>query len=126
MKVKTWFLILILFWACKDKYTPHINSPASGTLVVEGFINTGNGPTNILLTRVAPLNEISTIPESGAQVEVESEQGARFNLSETSAGNYSIDQIPIDSNQKYRIHIKTSNGLGLFFSIDSRENYTSY
>jgi hypothetical protein len=109
--VRTWFLILILFWACKDKYTPHVNSSASGTLVVEGFINTGNGPTNILLTRVAPLNEISTIPEPGAQVEVESEQGARFSLSETSPGNYSINQIPIDSTQKYRIHIKTSNGL---------------
>ncbi len=66
MKVKTWFLILILFWACKDKYMPHINYPSSGILVVEGFINAGNGPTNILLTRVAPLNDISTIPESGA------------------------------------------------------------
>ncbi|HSZ33886.1 MAG TPA: DUF4249 domain-containing protein [Puia sp.] len=111
MKAKIWFLILILFWACKDKYTPHINSSGSGILVVEGFINTGNGPTNILLTRTAPLNDVSTIPEPGAQVEVESEHGARFSLSETSAGNYSIDRIPIDSNQKYRIHIKTSNGL---------------
>jgi Domain of unknown function (DUF4249) len=110
MKLKTWFLILILFWACKDKYMPHINYPTSGILVVEGFINTGNGPTTILLTRLAPLNNISTIPEPGAQVEVESDQGARFSLSETSPGNYSINQIPIDSTQKYRIHIKTSNG----------------
>jgi Domain of unknown function (DUF4249) len=110
MKVKAWFLILILFLACKDKYMPHINSPASGILVVEGFINTGNGPTNILLTRVAPLNDISTIPEPGAQVEVESEQGARFGLSETGGGNYSINQIPIDSTQRYRIHIRTSDG----------------
>ncbi len=110
MKLRTWFLILILFWACKDKYMPHINYSASGILVVEGFINTGNGPTTILLTRLAPLNNISTIPEPGAQVEVESEQGARFSLSETSPGNYSISQIPIDSTQKYRLHIKTSNG----------------
>jgi hypothetical protein len=110
MKVKVWFLVLILFWACRDKYMPHINYPSSGILVVEGFINTGNGPTNILLTRLAPLNSISVIPEPGAQVEVQSEQGDRFSLSETGAGNYSIDQIPIDSTQKYRIHIKTSNG----------------
>jgi Domain of unknown function (DUF4249) len=110
VKVKTWFLILILFWACKDKYMPHINSPASGILVVEGFINTGNGPTNILLTRVAPLNDIGTIPETDAQVQVQSERGVRINLSETGGGNYSIDQLQIDSTQRYRIHIRTSDG----------------
>jgi len=110
MKVKVWFLLLILFWACKDKYMPHINYPNSGILVVEGFINTGNGPTTILLTRLAPLNNISTIPEPGAQVEVQSEQGAKFSLSETGGGNYSINQIPIDSTQRYRIHIRTTDG----------------
>jgi hypothetical protein len=89
---------------------PHINYPVSGILVVEGFINTGNGPTTISLTRLAPLNSISVIPEPGAQVEVESELGVRFSLSETGGGNYSINQIPIDSTQRYRIHIKTSNG----------------
>jgi Domain of unknown function (DUF4249) len=110
MKVKVWILVLILFGSCIDKYMPHINYPVSGILVVEGFINNGNGPTTILLTRLAPLNSIGVIPEPGAQVEVQSEQGARFNLSETGGGNYSIDQIPIDTNQRYRIHIKTSNG----------------
>ena len=110
MKAKIWFLVLILFWACKDKYMPHINYPASGFLVVEGFINTGNGPTTITINRSSPLDSIRVIPEPGAQVEVQSEQGASFSLSETGGGNYSIDQIPIDSSQKYRIHIKTSNG----------------
>ncbi|HEY4935633.1 MAG TPA: DUF4249 domain-containing protein, partial [Puia sp.] len=89
---------------------PHINYPASGFLVVEGFINTGNGPTTITINRSSPLDSIRVIPEPGAQVEVQSEQGASFSLSETGGGNYSIDQIPIDSSQKYRIHIKTSNG----------------
>jgi Domain of unknown function (DUF4249) len=110
MKTKVLFLVLILFWACRDKYMPHINYPNSGILVVEGFINTGNGPTTISLTRLAPLNNVSVIPEPSAQVEVQSEQGARYALSETGSGNYSIDQIPIDTNQKYRIHIRTSNG----------------
>ncbi len=110
MKVKTWFLILILFWACKDKYMPHINSSTTEILVVEGFINAGNGPTTISLTRVAPLNNIGVVPEPGAQVEVVSERGVSYSLSETSAGNYSIDQVPIDTTLRYRIHIKTSNG----------------
>jgi Domain of unknown function (DUF4249) len=110
MKIRTWFWIFIFFWACKSKYMPQINYPATGYLVVEGFINAGNGPTTISLHRTAPLDSISVIPESGAQVEVESEQGASFNLSETGGGNYSIAQIPIDSKQRYRIHIKTTNG----------------
>jgi Domain of unknown function (DUF4249) len=110
MKVKVWFLVFILFGSCIDKYMPHIDYHSSGILVVEGFINTGNGPTTILLTRLTSLNSIGVIPEPGAQVEVQSEQGARFNLSETGAGNYSIDQIPIDSTQRYRVHIMTSNG----------------
>jgi hypothetical protein len=110
MKIKTWFLVFIFFCACKSKYMPQINYPATGYLVVEGFINAGDGPTTISLHRTSPLDSIRSIPETGAQVEVESEQGPSFSLSETGGGNYSIGQIPIDSNQQYRIHIKTSNG----------------
>lgn len=110
MKIKTWFWVIIFFWACKSKYMPQINYPATGYLVVEGFINAGNGPTTISLHRTAPLDSISMIPETSAQVEVESAQGASFSLSETGNGNYSIAQIPIDSSQQYRIHIKTTNG----------------
>jgi Domain of unknown function (DUF4249) len=110
MKIKTWYLVFILFLACKSKYMPSINYPASGFLVVDGFINAGIGPTTISLNRTSPLDSIRSIPETGAQVEVESEQGASFSLTEMGGGNYSISQIPVDSNQKYRIHITTSDG----------------
>jgi hypothetical protein len=56
------------------------------------------------------LNDIGTIPETDAQVQVQSERGVRINLSETGGGNYSIDQLQIDSTQRYRIHIRTSDG----------------
>jgi Domain of unknown function (DUF4249) len=110
MKIKIWFFIFILFWSCKTKYMPNIHYPASGFLVVEGFINAGSGPTTISLHRTSPLDSITEVPETGAQVAVVSEQGVSFSLLETGSGNYSIDQIPIDSNQKYRIQINTSNG----------------
>ena len=45
-KMKRWcFLIIItlLFFTCKEAYNPPVSSPATGYLVVEGFINSGNG-----------------------------------------------------------------------------------
>ncbi len=44
MKIKNLFLVFIIFWACKSKYMPAINYPATGYLVVEGFINAGTDP----------------------------------------------------------------------------------
>ncbi len=110
MKIKYWFLLLIVFAACKDKYMPEIHSPATGYLVVEGFINAGNGPTAITLTRTSGLDSIMVIPEQGAQVEVQSASGAAYPLTETPGGNYTSPQVPVDPSQQYRIHIRTSNG----------------
>jgi hypothetical protein len=97
-------------WSCKDKYIPNIEYPPSGFLVVEGFINTGAGPTIITLTRASRLDSIQIIPETGAEIDVQSDQGASFPLTEQGTGNYSVNQLPLDPAQKYRIHIKTSNG----------------
>jgi Domain of unknown function (DUF4249) len=102
--------MLTCFIACKDKYNPEIHLPASGFLVVEGFINTGKGPTTISLSRTVGLDSTVIVPESGAQVEVQSESGASYALAGQAGGKYIIDQLPIDSGQKYRLHIKTSNG----------------
>jgi hypothetical protein len=41
---------------------------------------------------------------------VVSEQGATFMLNDIGGGNYSIAQFPIDTSQKYRVHIMTLNG----------------
>ena len=58
-KMKRWcFLIVIavLFFTCKEPYNPPIASPATGYLVVEGFIN-AQGPTQIKLSRTTQLNQ---------------------------------------------------------------------
>ena len=110
MKLTPWFLLLICITACKDKYNPEIHLPSSGLLVVEGFVNTGTGPTTILLSRTAAIDHIADIPESRAQMEVQSETGISYPLSEDTIGKYSINQIPLDSSRKYRLHIKTSDG----------------
>ncbi|HEY2647944.1 MAG TPA: DUF4249 domain-containing protein [Puia sp.] len=110
MKLRTWFFLMLILGACKDKYMPHINQPASGFLVVEGYINSGNDSTFINLSRSSGLDSIQIFPEAAAEVEVQSEQGASYPLTEQSGGKYAIDHLPIDPSQKYRVHIRTSNG----------------
>jgi hypothetical protein len=110
MKLRTWVFLMMIGGACKDKYMPHINQPASGFLVVEGYINSGNDSTFIILSRSSGLDSIQIFPEPAAQVEVQSEQGASFPLAEQPGGKYAVNQLPIDPAQKYRVHIRTSNG----------------
>lgn len=108
--MKAWFLLMIICWSCKDKYTPKVNNPATGFLVVEGFINTGNDSTFMNLSRTSGLDSIQIFPETGAEVEVQSDQGASYPLAELSGGKYGTGQLPIDAARQYRIHIKTTNG----------------
>jgi hypothetical protein len=110
MKLIPWFLLFISIAACKDKYNPDIHLSSDGLLVVEGFINAGNGATTISLSRTAAINHIAELPEPGAQIEVQSESGASFPLSEDTIGKYSINQLSIDASRKYRLHIKTADG----------------
>lgn len=110
MKIKYLFLIGVLFTGCKDKYMPNLHLSTTGYLVVEGFINVGKGPTHIQLSRSTGLDSPYYHSESGAQIEVQSENGASYPLAEQAGGQYSIDQLPVNSAQRYRLHIRTNNG----------------
>jgi len=110
MKLRTWIFLMMIMGACKDKYMPHINQPATGFLVVEGNINPGNDSTFIYLSRSSGLDSMQFFPESSAQVEVQSEQGASFPLTEQSGGKYAVGPLTLDPAQRYRVHINTSNG----------------
>ena len=105
-------LLLIVFTGCKEKYVGSIHLPATGYLVVEGFINSGNGSTNIRLTRATSLDSIYINDEVGASVNVESDNGETYSLSEIAPGQYSAGQITLNPAEKYRLHITTSNGKG--------------
>ena len=105
MKLRAWFCLMMLMGACKDKYMPHINQPAAGFLVVEGYINSGNDSTFIYLSRSSGLDSIQVFPEPAAQVEVQSEQGGSYPLTEQPGGKYAVGPLSIDPAQKYRVHI---------------------
>jgi Domain of unknown function (DUF4249) len=109
MKIGYWFLPVMIVVACREKYVAKVNMPTNGYLVVEGFINTGNAATNFTLSRSSSLDSTKIIPETGAEMEVQSSNGASYPLNENSPGKYSIGQIPVDTSLQYRIHIKTSS-----------------
>ncbi len=102
--------MIIRFCSCKEIYDPHIESKVTGLLVVEGFINSGQGTTTIRLSRSSDLENTTFNPESGAQVNVEGEDGSSFLLSDSGNGEYSNAQIALNAGAKYRLHIRTMDG----------------
>ena len=103
--------LMILFVCCKQEYIPPVNEENANLLVVEGFLNSGQGPTTIRLSRSVGLTDTTQKKiERGAKVNVEGEDGSSFALAGNNNGEYSISQLPLLNNVKYRLHIKTING----------------
>lgn len=102
--------VLLLFAHCKQAYDPKIEAKNTNLLVVEGFINSAQGPTAIHLSRTGNLADATIKPETNALVRVEGDDGSTFALVEHALGEYSVPQLPLNGNVKYRVYIKTSNG----------------
>lgn len=103
-------LIIILFGTCKEKYVSPANTPETGYLVVEGVISAGTGLTNIVLKRTTKLDSITIVYEKGATVFVEGEDNTKFNLQESSTGNYNSSGLGLNNAIKYRLNILTLDG----------------
>ena len=112
--MKNLFIYIIFFITavgCKEKYTAPVQSPATGYLVVEGFINSGLEPTNITLTRTTKLyDSVNIIYEHNAQVSIEGENQETFPLYANANGVYLSSSLQLNSNEKYRLKIKTQAG----------------
>jgi hypothetical protein len=105
--------ISIIFFAvaCREQFEAPGSSPDTGYLVVEGLINSGAGPTTFRLSRTIPLADSSRLsPERFAQVSVEGNNNTSTFLPETGNGIYSVGQLNLLDNVKYRLRIRTDNG----------------
>lgn len=113
MKYVLTICLLTLFWCCREKYVPQlVNESANGYLVVEGYLNSGNGPTSISLTRSTKLSDPTAIVrETKAVVRVENKNNTvSFPLAESSAGIYTHPQLTLSNTEQYRLYIKTLSG----------------
>lgn len=106
-------LILVMFFTtifgCKKPYTPTAVTTANNYLVVEGVINIGSDSTQIKLSRTVNLSVATTNPETGAIVQVESDQNTIYPLTELKRGLYIIASLNLDTTRKYRLRIKTKD-----------------
>jgi hypothetical protein len=109
-KIFTYILLLLFAFGCKEKYISPVISPTTGYLVVEGIINSGNGETNIILSRTSKLDEQSITYETAAVVAVESEDNKIFAMNEFNTGHYTISNLNLSNAKKYRLSITTKDG----------------
>jgi hypothetical protein len=108
-----YFLVLIVIISgCKEKYLPPITSPPTGYLVVEGYINSGQQPTSIMLSRTTKLYDpVQIVYEPNALVNVESENNETFPLYDNGNGMYvSSGPLNLNGSVKYRLQIRTLDG----------------
>ena len=110
LKYPTVFFLLIIVFACREKFALSVKSPPTGYLVVEGFINTGLGSTDITLSRSNIVSDQTIHYETGAAVQVEGDDNSIYSLSESSPGVYHSDQLHLGIAQQYRLRIKTTSG----------------
>ncbi len=109
-KFYTYCIFFFIACSCKEKFIANIQSPNIGYLVVEGFINGGQGPTTITLSRSVKLYDaVNTIYELNAIVTIESESNEYFPVLENGNGVYTSASLNLNSNEKYRLHIVTAD-----------------
>jgi hypothetical protein len=107
------YLLALTLVCCKKPYNPPAVSAVNSYLVVEGVINSGSDSTIIKLSKTVKLNNSTTInPLLGATVTVESDQNGTWYLFDfNNYGNYSSASLNLPQAAKYRLRVKTNNGL---------------
>ncbi|WP_276480484.1 DUF4249 domain-containing protein [Paraflavitalea pollutisoli] len=111
MKKLLYVYFVLLAWSCKQRFEPPVAAPKNGYLVIDGVINSGVGPTSFRISRAIGLSDTSLVKyERNAVVRVEGENNSNYPLSETGAGVYSSPQLNLNSNVKYRLYIRTTEG----------------
>ncbi|WP_205508596.1 DUF4249 domain-containing protein [Longitalea arenae] len=99
--------VTILLWCCKNRYEPPVKAPATGYLVIEGYIS-ADGPAEIRLTRSVPLDDTARlINETLARVELQGRDNSTYVLTEKGQGLYSYNWQSLNPAQQYRLYIKT-------------------
>ncbi|HTJ12093.1 MAG TPA: DUF4249 domain-containing protein [Dinghuibacter sp.] len=94
---------------CVKPYSPHLNNPPTGYLVVEGNINAGAGPSTIILSRSVPLTDTaSEVFEEGATVALEGSDGTTYASAPGANGTYTFGALPLDTTKTYRLDIHTA------------------
>jgi hypothetical protein len=106
-----WLAIL----SCVEEYQPPVSNKNVDFLVVDGFINSTESSVEVKLTRAIPLDSEQPFPvELNAQLHIEDAYGVLYPLNGFDDGTYRNNNLILNSNQKYRLKIKRSDGREYF------------
>lgn len=97
---------------CLEPYAPPDGSTSVDILVVEGFLDLGRSSASVRLTRAVTLASTEKpSPEEHAKVTIEESDGPTVTLTaDTVAGSYIANDLTINPDKPYRLHITTQQG----------------
>jgi hypothetical protein len=102
---------LVLLGSCREPYQPPVILAQSDLLVVDGFLDGSDKSCSVILSRSQNVSDSNgPTMEKNATVQLEDSEGTLYPLMEVSPGNYSVSNVTIDSQLKYRLDIKTEAG----------------
>lgn len=108
------FLFIILTVGCRDPFEIETGFGEGGFLVVDGYINIGEGTTTIKLSRTTPIDiQPYQIPETGAGIFIEDNQFS-YPLTEEAPGTYVSEELDLPLEREYRLKIVTAEGSTYF------------
>lgn len=113
MKIQSlsFFLLLLLFWGCREPFEPEIEARDLNVLVVEGYLDSEGLSSNLRLSFTSNIQDEFNFNPSGlgATVYLESSSGARYSLLERGEGIYEF-QHDIPENETYQLRIFLNDG----------------
>ncbi|HTF18717.1 MAG TPA: DUF4249 domain-containing protein [Chryseolinea sp.] len=110
-RLRPLYFSLCCLMGCLDPYSPPAIQGDLNLLVVDGFVNVSDQSASVRLTAALPL-DTTALPEAidEAQVTIERNDGAVFQLKDTGDGKYETSSIAWNMDAQYRLNITLSSG----------------
>lgn len=100
--------VLFILTGCLDPYPPPVAKGEINFLVVDAFLNSGNGLASVKLSRALPLEASTPYPPVlQADVRVERQDGIVFTIPEVKPGTYQVIRTDMQIGSNYRLLITT-------------------
>ena len=102
-------LFVLIAVSCREPFDIQTGFGRGGFLVVDGYINVGEGITTIKLSRTTPIDVVAEqIQETGASVVIEDDQFT-YPLTEQKPGVYVSEELNLPFDRDYRLRITTGD-----------------